>query len=220
VVRTALEALSAVLGGTQSLHTNALDEVFALPTERAAAIALRTQQVIAEETGVTSTIDPLGGSWYVERMTDLQERRAEEIFATIDQFGNGSMLDGVLAGIERGWFQQQMADAAFAYQQQLEKGAKVIVGVNKYVTTDEHELEILRISEEVERQQRAELARRRAARRGGEVAAALDRLRRAAGSDENLIPLLIDAARVEATEGEMVGALTEVWGTYTEPPRF
>jgi methylmalonyl-CoA mutase, N-terminal domain len=220
VVRTALEALSAVLGGTQSLHTNALDEVFALPTERAAAIALRTQQVIAEETGVTSTIDPLGGSWYVERMTDLQERRAEEIFATIDQFGNGSMLDGVLAGIERGWFQQQMADAAFAYQQQLEKGAKVIVGVNKYVTTDEHELEILRISEEVERQQRAELARRRAARREGEVAAALDRLRRAAGSDDNLIPLLIDAARVEATEGEMVGALTEVWGTYTEPPRF
>jgi isobutyryl-CoA mutase large subunit len=220
VVRTALEALSAVLGGTQSLHTNALDEVFALPTERAAAIALRTQQVIAEETGVTSTIDPLGGSWYVERMTDLQERRAEEIFATIDQFGNGSMLDGVLAGIERGWFQQQMADAAFAYQQQLEKGAKVIVGVNKYVTTDEHELEILHISEEVERQQRAELARRRAARRDGEVAAALDRLRRAAGGDDNLIPLLIDAARVEATEGEMVGALTEVWGTYTEPPRF
>jgi methylmalonyl-CoA mutase N-terminal domain/subunit len=220
VVRTALEALSAVLGGTQSLHTNALDEVFALPTERAAAIALRTQQVIAEETGVTSTIDPLGGSWYVEHMTDLQERRAEEIFAAIDQFGNGSMLDGVLAGIERGWFQQQMADAAFAYQQQLEKGAKVIVGVNKYVTTDEHELEILRISEEVERQQRAELARRRAARREDEVTAALDRLRRAAGSDDNLIPLLIDAARVEATEGEMVGALTEVWGTYTEPPRF
>jgi isobutyryl-CoA mutase large subunit len=220
VVRTALEALSAVLGGTQSLHTNALDEVFALPTERAAAIALRTQQVIAEETGVTSTIDPLGGSWYVERMTDLQERRAEEIFATIDQFGDGSMLDGVLVGIERGWFQQQIADAAFAYQQQLEKGAKVIVGVNKYVTSDEHELEILRISAEVERQQRAELERRRAARREAEVAGALDRLRRAASSDDNLIPLLIDAARVEATEGEMVGTLTEVWGTYTEPPRF
>jgi methylmalonyl-CoA mutase N-terminal domain/subunit len=220
VVRTALEALSAVLGGTQSLHTNALDEVFALPTERAAAIALRTQQVIAEETGVTSAIDPLGGSWHVERMTDLQEQRAEEIFATIDRFGDGSMLDGVLAGIERGWFQQQMADAAFAYQQQLEKGAKVIVGVNKYVTSDEHELEILRISAEVERQQRAELERRRAARRQGEVAAALDRLRRAATSGDNLIPLLIEAARVEATEGEMVGALTEVWGTYTEPPRF
>jgi methylmalonyl-CoA mutase, N-terminal domain len=220
VVRTALEALSAVLGGTQSLHTNALDEVFALPTERAAAIALRTQQVIAEETGVTSAIDPLGGSWHVERMTDLQEQRAEEIFATIDQFGDGSMLDGVLAGIERGWFQQQMADAAFTYQQQLEKGAKVIVGVNKYVTSDDYELEILRISAEVERQQRAELARRRAARRQGEVDQALDRLRRAASGIDNLIPLLVDAARVEATEGEMVGALTEVWGTYTEPPRF
>src|ERR671933_495060 len=154
IVRTATEALSAVLGGTQSLHTNSFDEALALPTEEAVRVALRTQQIIAEETGVASTIDPLGGSWYVERMTDLQERRAEEIFATIDQFGNSSMLDGVLAGIERGWFQQQMADAAFAYQQQLEKGAKVIVGVNKYITTDEHELEILRISEEVERQQR------------------------------------------------------------------
>ena len=220
VVRTALEALSAVLGGTQSLHTNALDEVFALPTERAAAIALRTQQVIAEETGVASTIDPLGGSWYVEHMTDLQERLAEEIFAVVDRFGNGSMLDGVLAGIERGWFQQQMADAAFAYQQQLEKGSKVIVGVNKYVTPDDHDLEILRISEQVEREQRAELERRRAARSQSEVDGALDRLRRAASGDQNLVPLLIDAARVEATEGEMVEALKQVWGTYTEPPRF
>jgi methylmalonyl-CoA mutase N-terminal domain/subunit len=220
VVRTALEALSAVFGGTQSLHTNALDEVFALPTERAAAIALRTQQVIAEETGVASTIDPLGGSWYVEHMTDLQERLAEEIFAVIDRFGNGSMLDGVLAGIERGWFQQQMADAAFAYQQQLEKGSKVIVGVNKYVTPDDHELEILRISEQVEREQRDELERRRAARNQSDVDGALDRLRRAASGDQNLVPLLIDAARVEATEGEMVEALKQVWGTYTEPPRF
>jgi methylmalonyl-CoA mutase, N-terminal domain len=220
VVRTALEALSAVLGGTQSLHTNALDEVFALPTERAAAIALRTQQVIAEETGVAATIDPLGGSWYVEQMTDLQEGRAEDIFAQIDRFGNGSMLDGVLSGIEQGWFQQQMADAAFAYQQALEKGSKVIVGVNKYVTTDEHELEILRISEQMEREQRAELARRRAARRQDRVDAALDRLQRAARTEENLIPLLVEAARAEATEGEMVGALKRVWGTYTEPPRF
>ncbi len=220
VVRTALEALSAVLGGTQSLHTNALDEVYALPTERAAGIALRTQQVIAEETGVASAIDPLGGSWYVEHMTDLQERRAEEIFARIDQFGHGSLLDGVLAGIERGWFQQQMADAAFAYQQQLEKGEKVIVGVNKYVTEADQELEILRISAEVEREQCATLARRRADRDPAKVEAALERLRRAASSDDNLIPLLIDAARVEATEGEMVGALKQVWGEYTEPPRF
>src|SRR6266581_2770335 len=220
VVRTALEALSAVLGGTQSLHTNALDEVFALPTERAAATALRTQQVLAEETGVAATIDPLGGSWYVEQMTDLQEQRAEDLLGTIDRLGEGSMLDGVLAGIEQGWFQQQMADAAFAYQQQVEKGAKVIVGVNKYVTDNDQELEILRISEQVEREQRAELARRRSARRRDRVDAALDRLQRAASTDENLIPLLVEAARAEATEGEMVTALRQVWGDYTEPPRF
>ena len=220
IVRTALEALSAVLGGTQSLHTNALDEVFALPTERAAAIALRTQQVIAEETGVTSVIDPLGGSWYVEHVTDLMEQRAEEIFARIDAFGDGRMLEGVLAGIEQGWFQQQMADAAFRYQQQLEKGEKVIVGVNKYVTEDDTPLEILRISAEVEREQRAELARRRAARDQGKVDAALAELERAAATDENLIPRLVDAARVEATVGEMSAALKRVWGEYTEPPRF
>jgi methylmalonyl-CoA mutase N-terminal domain/subunit len=220
VVRTALEALSAVLGGTQSLHTNALDEVFALPTERAAALALRTQQVIASETGVANVIDPLGGSWYVEHMTDLMERRAEEIFERIDAFGEGRMLEGVLAGIEQGWFQQQMADAAFRYQQQLEKGEKVIVGVNKYVTDDDAPLEILRISAEVEHQQRAELARRRAARDQGKVDAALAALERAAATDENLIPRLVDAARVEATVGEMAAALKRVWGEYTEPPRF
>jgi len=220
VVRTALEALSAVLGGTQSLHTNALDEVFALPTERAAAIALRTQQVIAEETGAASVIDPLGGSWYVEHMTDLMEQRSEEIFERIDRFGNGSMLDGVLAGIEQGWFQQQMADAAFAYQQQLEKGEKVIVGVNRYVTDDDHPLEILRISAEVEREQNAELARRRAARDQAAVDAALDRLRTAATGDQNLVPRLVDAARAEVTVGEMTDSLRQVWGDYTEPPRF
>jgi methylmalonyl-CoA mutase N-terminal domain/subunit len=220
VVRTALEALSAVLGGTQSLHTNALDEVYALPTERAAAIALRTQQVIAEETGATSVIDPLGGSWYVEHLTDLLEQRAEEIFARVEAFGDGSMLDGVLAGIERGWFQQQMADAAFTYQRALEKGEKVIVGVNKYVTDDDHPLEILRIPAEVERAQREQLAKRRAARDQATVDAALDDLRRAATTSENLIPLLVAAARAEATEGEMVAALKQVWGDYTEPPQF
>jgi len=220
VVRTAIEALSAVLGGTQSLHTNALDEVFALPTERAAGIALRTQQVIAEETGVANVIDPLGGSWYVEHVTDLMEQRAEEIFARVDRFGDGRMLEGVLAGIEQGWFQQQMADAAFRYQQQLEKGEKVIVGVNKYVTDDDEPLEILRISAEVEREQRAELARRRAARDQGKVDDALAALQAAAGTDDNLIPRLVDAARVEATVGEMAAALKKVWGEYTEPPRF
>jgi methylmalonyl-CoA mutase, N-terminal domain len=220
VVRTALEALSAVLGGTQSLHTNALDEVYALPTERAAAIALRTQQVIAEETGVASVIDPLGGSWFVEHMTDLLEHRAEAIFARIDELGRGSMLDGVLAGIERGWFQQQMADAAFAYQQQLEQGEKVIVGVNKHVTEDEPELEILRISAEVEREQRDALGRRRAERDQDKVDKALAALHAAASGDENLIPRLVDAARTEATLGEMTATLKTVWGEYTEPPQF
>jgi methylmalonyl-CoA mutase N-terminal domain/subunit len=148
------------------------------------------------------------------------ERRAEEIFERIDAFGEGRMLEGVLAGIEQGWFQQQMADAAFRYQQQLEKGEKVIVGVNKYVTDDDDPLEILRISAEVEHQQRAELARRRAARDQDKVDAVLAELERAAATDENLIPRLVDAARVEATVGEMAAALKRVWGEYTEPPRF
>jgi methylmalonyl-CoA mutase N-terminal domain/subunit len=153
-------------------------------------------------------------------MTDLMERRAEEIFERIDRFGDGSMLDGVLAGIEQGWFQQQMADAAFAYQRQLEKGEKVIIGVNAHVSEDEAPLEILRISAEVEREQREELRRRRAARDQVKVDKALDALKHAARGEENLIPYLVDAARVEATEGEMCGALRDVWGSYTEPPRF
>ncbi|MFL6191082.1 MAG: methylmalonyl-CoA mutase family protein, partial [Actinomycetes bacterium] len=218
--RTAIEALAAVMGGTQSLHTNALDEVYALPTQRAAGIALRTQQILADETGVANVIDPLGGSWFVEALTDRMEQRAEEIFAKILELGDGSMLDGTLAGIDEGWFQQEIADAAFRYQQQLEKGEKVIVGVNKYVTEDEPELEILRISAEVEREQRAELARRRAARDQDKVDAALADLQAAAGTDDNLIPRLVDAARVEATVGEMAAALKKVWGEYTEPPRF
>jgi methylmalonyl-CoA mutase N-terminal domain/subunit len=221
VVRTAIEALAAVLGGTQSLHTNALDEVYALPTQRAAGIALRTQQILAEETGVANVIDPLGGSWYVEALTDRMEERAEAIFARILEFGDGSMLDGTLAGIEQGWFQQEIADAAFRYQQQLEKGEKVIVGVNRHATEDPDELEILRISAEVERAQRAALAGRRAARDERAVRAALTALADAARAEGgNLIPHLVDAARVEATEGEMVGALRDVWGEYTEPPRL
>src|ERR671920_355786 len=154
IVRTALEALSAVLGGTNSLHTNALDEVLALPSERAARIALRTQQVIAEETGVLNVADPLGGSWYVESLTDELERQAEEIFARIRDMGaDGSMTSGILRGIEDGWFTGEIAEAAFQYQQKLEKGDKKVVGVNAYVATDEPELEILRISGEVEREQ-------------------------------------------------------------------
>jgi len=176
--------------------------------------------VIAEETGVANVIDPLGGSWFVEHMTDLMERRAEEVFERVDRAGSGSMLDGVLAGIEQGWFQQQIADAAFAYQQKLEKGEKVIVGVNKYAVEDEGELEILRISAAVEREQCAALAQRRAARDRAAADRALAALRLAAEGDENLIPRLVDAARAEVTVGEMAAALKQVWGEYTEPPRF
>jgi len=176
--------------------------------------------VIAEETGVANVIDPLGGSWFVEHMTDLMERRAEEVFERVDRFGEGSMLDGVLAGIEQGWFQQQIADAAFAYQQKLEKGEKVIVGVNKYAVEDEGELEILRISAAVEREQCAALAERRAARDQAAAESALAALGAAAKGDENLIPRLVEAARAEVTVGEMAAALKQVWGEYTEPPRF
>src|SRR6266700_579754 len=151
IVRTALEALSAVLGGTHSLHTNALDEVLALPSERAAQIALRTQQVIMEETGVTNVVDPLGGSWYVEALTDEMEHEAEEIFARVKEMGNdGTMTAGILRGIEDGWFMSEIAEAAFRYQTALEKGTKKIVGVNTLTSTDDDELEILRISHEVE----------------------------------------------------------------------
>ncbi|NIT98612.1 MAG: methylmalonyl-CoA mutase, partial [Actinobacteria bacterium] len=145
IVRTAIEALAAVLGGTQSLHTNALDEVYALPTEKAAEIALRTQQVIAEETGVANTIDPLGGSWFVEEMTDRMEARAMEILEHVDRLGGGSMLDGTLRGIEEGYFQMALSESAYRFEKALDSGERAIVGVNKYVTDEEEELEILRI---------------------------------------------------------------------------
>src|SRR6185437_9770340 len=180
IVRTALEALSAVLGGTNSLHTNALDEVLALPSERAARIALRTQQVIAEETGVGNVADPLGGSWYVEALTDELERQAEAIFARIREMGgDGTMTAGILRGIEDGWFMSEIAESAFDYQRKLEKGDKRIVGVNCHTSTVEQPLEILRISHEVEVEQRRALAERRAAREQEVVDAALTALRAA-----------------------------------------
>ena len=221
IVRTALEALAAVLGGTNSLHTNALDEVLALPSERAAQIALRTQQVIAEETGVANVVDPLGGSWYVEAMTDELERQAEEIFERIKRMGSdGTMTSGILRGIEDGWFMSEIADAAFAYQQALEKGTKRIVGVNTLTSEDDDELAILRVSHEVERAQNAELGARRSTRDQGAVDAALKRLVDLARTDENMVPAMLDAARAEATLGEICGALRDEWGSYSEPPRF
>jgi methylmalonyl-CoA mutase N-terminal domain/subunit len=219
IVRTTVEAMAAVLGGTQSLHTNAMDEVYALPTERSAEIALRTQQVIAEETGIADTIDPLGGSWFVETMTDRMETAAEERFAQIERMGGGSMLDGVLVGIEEGWFQSALADSAYEFEKAVSSGERVIVGVNKHIREDEEALEILRISAEVEAGQRANLLRLRGARNDGEVDQALHDLRAAAAGETNLMPPLITAARARATLGEIVDAMKDVFGGYREPPR-
>jgi methylmalonyl-CoA mutase, N-terminal domain len=221
IVRTAVEALAAVLGGTNSLHTNALDEVLALPSERAAQIALRTQQVIAEETGVMNVVDPLGGAWYVEALTDEMERQAEEIFARIRRMGtDGTMTSGILRGIEDGWFMSEIAESAFQYQQALEKGTKKIVGVNTLTSSDDDELEILRIPQETERAQNQALSQRRAARDAAAVDAALTRLVDVARGDGNTIEPMLDAVRAEATLGEICGALKDLWGSYTEPPRF
>ncbi|MDP9405360.1 MAG: methylmalonyl-CoA mutase family protein [Actinomycetota bacterium] len=219
IVRTAIEALAGVLGGTQSLHTNALDEVLALPSDHAARVALRTQQVIAEETGVTNTIDPLGGSWFVEWMTDRVEADAEAYLARIlDMAPDQTITGGLLRGIETGWFMSEIADAAFAYQQQLEKGTKHIVGVNVHTDADEPELEILRISKEVELTQGRRLAAFRAERDAAAAGAALERLAVAARTDDNLVPVIMDAVRADATLGEICGTLKGVFGTYREPP--
>jgi methylmalonyl-CoA mutase N-terminal domain/subunit len=220
IVRTAIEALAAVLGGTNSLHTNALDEVLALPSERAAQIALRTQQVIAEETGVVNVADPLGGSWYVEALTDELERQAELIFERIRAMGTGDMTSGILRGIEDGWFMAEIAESAFTYQRQVEKGEKRVVGVNVYPSRGEQELEILRVSHEVETEQRRVLAARREARDSGRVRETLATMVAAARSGENMIPAMLDAARAEATLGEICDALRAEWGVYTEPARF
>ena len=219
IVRTAVEALAAVLGGTNSLHTNALDEVYALPTAKSAEIALRTQQVLAEETGIADTVDPLGGSWFVEEMTDRIEARAEEMFAAIDRMGDGSMLDGVLAGIEEGWFQGAIADAAYEFEKAVISGERSIVGVNVHVKSDENPLDILRIGTEIEEGQRARLTRLRGQRDEAAVSGALAALEEGARGDANTMPLLIDAARARATLGEVVATLKSVFGGYREPPR-
>jgi methylmalonyl-CoA mutase N-terminal domain/subunit len=223
IVRTAVEALSAVLGGTQSLHTNALDEVLALPSAKAAQIALRTQQVIMEETGVMNVADPLGGSWYVEALTDELERQAEEIFARIRDMGtDGTMTSGILRGIEDGWFTGEIAEAAFVYQRALEKGDKKVVGVNTLTgSVDAHDkLDILRVSHQVEKDQRAELAARRSGRDDEAARAAVARMVEVSRTDANMVPAMLDAVRAEATLGEICDALRAEWGTYTEPARF
>jgi len=228
VVRTAVEALAAVLGGTNSLHTNALDETLALPTEESAEIALRTQQVLAEETGVINVADPLGGSWYVEALTDKMEAEVVAMLDRIEELGGGStrqhevgpITSGLLLGIEEGWFTGQIADSAFRYQTQLEKGDKKIVGVNIHAGTVTPPLEILRVSHEVEVEQNASLAARRTARDHAAVEAALGDMIKVARADGNMIEPMLTAARAEATLGEICNALRAEWGEYVEPARF
>jgi methylmalonyl-CoA mutase, N-terminal domain len=221
IVRTAIEALAGVLGGTQSLHTNALDEVLALPTEKAAQIALRTQQVIAHETGVANVIDPLGGSYFVEALTNQTEEGAEEYFARIDEMGNGSMLEGMLVGIERGYFQSEIADAAYREQERYEKNRLIKVGVNEFVDPNDQPIDTLKIGPEIEESQVESVRRMRLERDEAKVEGSLKSLRDAARDEsENLIPPMIDCARAYCTEGEIVGALRDVFGEYTETPRF
>jgi len=219
IARVALEALAGVLGGTQSLHTDAFDEALALPTEDAARIALRTQQVIAHETGVAHVADPLGGSWYVESLTDELERQAEATFAHLSELGSGSMLDGVVAGIEESWFQGEIADAAYELQRKLNSGRWVLVGVNGYTdgSSAGASPSTLYIDPAVETRQLARLARVKLSRDAAAVAAVLDRIRvEAADSTINLMPALLEAAHAYATVGEVVDALQTVFGTWVE----
>ncbi len=215
IVRTALEALAAVLGGTQSLHTNSYDEALALPTEDAVRLAVRTQQVIAHESGVVNTIDPLGGSYFVERLTDEIERAAYEYFARIDELG------GMVEAIRESFPQREIADASFRYQSEVGERRRIVVGVNDFVAEDEEEIAILRLDPAMERKQIDRLQATRARRDAGEVERSLAELRRAAASEgENLMPHIIEAARARVTEGEMVAAMQEVFGTYSEMPVF
>ncbi len=214
IVRTSLEAMAAVLGGTQSLHTNSYDEALALPTEEAVRVALRTQQIIASESGVTNTADPLGGSWFVEKLTDEMEAAAYGYFARIDELG------GMVEAIRRNYPQREIADASFTYQQELNERKRIVVGVNDFVQEDEDPTPILKIDPGLERKQTDRLAATRARRDGAAVESALAELKLVAAGEGNLMPPIIAAARARATEGEMIAAMQEVFGTYTESPVF
>jgi methylmalonyl-CoA mutase N-terminal domain/subunit len=215
IIRTTIEALAGVLGGTQSLHTNSYDEALALPTEQAVTIALRTQQVIAHETGVTSTPDPLGGSYYLEALTNEMEQRAYEYFAKIDELG------GMVAAVKRNYPQREIADAAFTLQQEIDSGERVVVGVNSFTHTDEEPIPTLRVDPALERKQIDRLAGIRAARDGAEVERTLQALRQSAASEDvNLMEPLLACARAHASEGEIVQSLQQVFGSYTETPVF
>ncbi|MET0686324.1 MAG: methylmalonyl-CoA mutase family protein [Solirubrobacteraceae bacterium] len=214
IARTAIEALAGVLGGTQSLHTNSHDEALALPTEDAVRVALRTQQVIAHETGVTNTIDPLGGAYFVEALTDELEAQAYAYFAKIDELG------GMVEAVKQNYCQREIADASFELQTEIDAGRRVVVGVNRYEHVDEVPIETHRIDASIERKQIGRLAAVRARRDGAVVESTLAALRASAVTGANLMPPLLDCARAHATEGEIVRALQDVWGAYTEQPVF
>jgi methylmalonyl-CoA mutase N-terminal domain/subunit len=214
IVRTAIEALAGVLGGTQSLHTNSYDEALALPTEEAVRIALRTQQIIAHETGATNTIDPLGGAYFVEALTDRLEELAYEYFHKIDQLG------GMVQAVKEGFPQREIADASFDLQREIDSGRRVVVGVNAFTEGGDGETSLLRIDPALERRQIDSVRAVRAARDGAAVETALAALKEAAVAGRNLMPLLVDAARVHASEGEIIETLQQVWGDYREVPMF
>jgi methylmalonyl-CoA mutase, N-terminal domain len=220
IVRTAIEALAGVLGGTQSLHTNSMDEALALPTEKAARIALRTQQVIAHETNVAHVADPLGGSWFVEELTDEMERQAEEIFAHLDELGGGSMLEGCIAGIEENYFQGRIADSAYDLEKAFNEGRRTIVGVNRFTDgNDDEQIPVLQITNEDEARQLKRLEKVRQERDTAAVEAALAKLRAEAADPEiNLMPTLIEAVGAYATLGEVMGAMGDVFGRHVEVP--
>jgi methylmalonyl-CoA mutase N-terminal domain/subunit len=219
IIRVTIQALAAVLGGTQSLHTNSYDEALALPSEEAVRIALRTQQIIAYESGVADTIDPLAGSYFVEALTNEIERAALDYIKKIEEMGHGSILEGVLAGIENGFFQREIAQAAYEYQKQVESGEQIIVGVNKYVMPQDEKakVNILRVDPEVQRRQIERLKRVRAERDNRAVKRALERLEEAARSRENTMPYILEAVKAYASVGEIMEVLKKVHGAYREP---
>jgi methylmalonyl-CoA mutase N-terminal domain/subunit len=217
VVRTTIQAMAAVLGGTQSLHTNSFDEAWALPSEEAVRVALRTQQIIAYESGIPSTIDPLGGSYYVEWLTDKVERLAWDYIERIRKMGEGSMLRGVLAGIENGFFVKEITNAAARFQREVEENKRIIVGVNKFTIEEKLKIPILKVDPEVQRKQIERLRRIKAERDNVAVKEALDWLRSAAENNENVMPPILEAVKAYASVGEIMGVLKEVYGTYKKP---
>ena len=220
IVRTAIEALAGVLGGTQSLHTNSMDEAMALPTEKSARIALRTQQVIAYETNVAHVADPLGGSYFVEALTDEMERQAEELFAHLDASGDGSMLEGCIKGIEDNWFQGRIADSAFDLERKMNRGERIVVGVNRFTEgNDDRSMDLLEITNEDEARQLKRLDAVRHERNDAAVAEVLARLAAEAADPEvNLMPTLIEAAGAYATLGEIMATMGTVFGRHVEVP--